>query len=196
MVVAVAGFVVSSCGGATDTADGFVLSQEEIDLVIDSAGPSQAPFLEDRVITPAERERAYLNFVECASQRGVEVFGWSLNPHGGDSFNTRLLSGSPAFGEDSTGEDADHGAGEGATKQPATIEDEVVDVCRGEHYTAVGVLHEYLNRRTGSEVQEFEAQIAECMRDRSVDVPSGADFDQMRDIDRDTANRCYVEIDG
>lgn len=186
-VLSVAG--CASANDAGDGGDGFVLSDEEIQQVIAAAGPSQVSFIEDRVITPAERERAYLNFVECSRAEGVEVFEWSLNPYGGDSFNTRLISGDPSD-EDEIG-----GNGEAVEGTPS-IEERVVEVCRGEHYTAVGVLYEFLNRRSGAELEEFEQEIAECMRRQSISVPEGADISQMSDIDRTASNLCFLEADG
>jgi len=189
VALTLAALLLSACGRVNGESDGFVLSDEEVQRVVDAAGPSQETFLEDGEISPAERERAYLNFVECSLQQGVEVFDWSLNPHGGDSFNTRLISG------DEPDEEL-VAPGDGAVEGTSSVESRAVDLCRGKHYTAVGVLYESLNRRTGSELQSFEGIIAECMRRLSFDVPNGADLSQISEIDRAAANSCFLEADG
>ena len=90
-VAACVGMALGGCSGGGDTLDDFPLSWEQIQAVIDQAGPSQLPFLADGVVTPAERERAFLNAVTCAADQGVEVYDYTLYPYGSEEFLTRVI---------------------------------------------------------------------------------------------------------
>lgn len=190
------GLGVAGCSGADGPRSDFPLTAQELQVELDAAGESQRPFLADGVITPAERERAYLNFVSCAAQRRVEIYDFSLDPRGGDSFNTRT-AGETSEEEQVTPDPAEGRHGDGAAvERPVSLVDRVVDECRGEHYAAVGLLFSYQNRRSGQELQQFEADLAQCMRDRGAEVPVGATKEQMSGIDRELNNLCWAENGG
>lgn len=183
-------FTLAGCGEAIE--DSFPLSREEVQVEIDAAGESQQAFLADGVITPSERERAYLNFVQCAAEDDVRVYDFQLNPRGGDSFNTEDLS----VGHVSQSPGQSDGPADGPVAVPGTRVEDVVSRCRGEHYVAVGLLHAYQNRRSGDELTRFEGDVAQCMRDRGVDVPAGATQDQMAELDRAANGECFKLHDG
>lgn len=183
-----------SCSGSGESADDFPLTEQEIQTELDAAGESQRPSLEDGVITPAERERAYLNFVSCSAERGVEIYDYHLDPRGGDSFHSRQIGA--GTGDETPPSPPGEPTGEGPSPVPAGAADLVVEECRQAHYVAVGLLYSYQNRLTGQELERFEADVAQCMRDGGADVPAGSSSDQMSEIDRNLHNECWVKNRG
>ncbi|MDR2975290.1 MAG: hypothetical protein LBV00_11370 [Propionibacteriaceae bacterium] len=160
-------------------------------MEIDRAGQSEKEFLDDDIITPSERERAYLNFVACAAAKGIEIYDYALDPHGGDSFHSRPIgvqSDAPAVPRDTP-----RGNESEIVERPTSPEETIVQDCRLEHYTAVGLLYSYNHRLTGAKLAQFNEEVAQCMRDQGVDVPKGATEDQMADIDHWVHSDCFTE---
>ena len=182
----VLGLSLSACGEEATLEDTF-LTQADIQLYLDSAPPSQQEFLADGEVTPAERERAFLNFVACASDQGVEVYDYKLTPTGGNSYSTRLASGEvgavPDFEED------------GAPIE-VTDQGKIVETCDSEFFVSTEIVYSYQHRRKGDELRKFWDDMADCMRRLGADVPDGADRNQMEDINRDYANQCWLELGG
>jgi hypothetical protein len=190
VALAVAVALLGACSNAGQALDDFPLSAEEVARAVDGASPSQQPILADGIVTTAERERAYLAFIDCAQQGGVEVYGWELAPDGGDTFQTRLLSAASVPPSSTTIAGA---APPGAVEAPPSVEDQVINSCRHEQYTEVGLLYTFTHRLTGDDLRDWYDRIADCMRSKGVDVPSGATLDQMESIDRGLEGRCEAE---
>jgi hypothetical protein len=56
---------------ATPGADGYTLSEAELEASLKSAGTNERQYLEDGAVTFSDYEAAFLNFVSCAEARGV-----------------------------------------------------------------------------------------------------------------------------
>ena len=162
---------VTACGRglspvSTDQDDGGPSIEEIIEL---EATESQAPYLADGDVTPAEREAAFLAWVTCMESQGVVVTDYSLDPHGGETINV-----DSAFPED--------------------LQDRIVTQCRQEHYLVVAAVYTRQHGLTQAEEAEQAERIAQCMRDRGVDVPEGLTFLQLQDIDPFQAGLCYETV--
>lgn len=186
--------VLGACSDDENSLDDFPLSREEVDRAIALASPAQRAALEDLEITDAERERAYLEFIDCAREGGVEIYDWRLAPTGGDSFMTRPVGGAmPPDTQPSQPVSQESGD---AVRTDGSPLDAVVDACRHQHYTEISLLYEYNHRLTGDDLRQFYADVAACMRARGLDVPEGASADQLSEIDRATESVCEQQVRG
>ena len=182
------------CGCSnSEELDDFPLSWEQVQALLDDAGESQLPFLEDGVVTQAERERAFLNFIECSADRGVEIYDYVLYPYGGSEFNDRLYGSS---GPEPTDESKLIDLGDGHYQSSGRLEDDVAFDCIGKHFEVVNLLYSYQVRRTGKELEQFYADIAQCMRDLGWEVSPGATRDQMHEIDMPSFAQCRNDNGG
>ena len=139
------------------------------DIIALEGTEAQAPYLADGEVTPAEREAAFLAMVACMKERGVEVTDYELQPRGGESIFV-------------------------ASDLPEEAEDRVVRECRQEYYLAVAAVYARQHGPTAEEEAREAKRIAECMRERGVDVPDGLTFLEMNDIDPFQAGMCYEAI--
>ena len=130
---------------------------------------AQAPYLADGKVTPAEREAAFLAMAACMEDRGVEIVDYDLRPRGGERIEV-------------------------ASELPDDEEDRVVRECRHEYYLAVAAVYARQYGPTAEEEAREAERIAECMRERGVDVPEGLTFEEMHDLDPFQAGMCYEAI--
>ncbi len=130
---------------------------------------AQAPYLADGKVTPAEREAAFLAMAACMKDRGVEITNYELRPRGGESIEVQ-------------------------SELPDEEQDRVVRECRQEYYLAVGAVYARQYGPTAEEEAKEAERIAECMRERGVDVPDGLTFLEMYDLDPRQGGLCYEAI--
>ncbi len=139
------------------------------DIIALEGTEAHAPYLADGNVTAAEREAAFLAMAACMKDRGVEVTDYELQPRGGESiFVTSDL--------------------------PEEAEDRIVRKCRQEYYLAVAAVYARQHGPTAEEEAIEAKRIAECMRERGVDVPDDLTFLEMNDIDPFQAGMCYEAI--
>ncbi len=160
------------CGG-TDTTGPPAQGQQEIDrLIADEATEAQRPYLEDGVVTAAEREAAFLSYVSCLEDSGIEVKDYFLKPRGGEtlSMSSDVLDN-------------------------ATVE-EVNDDCREQHYRVTAIVFSTQNAPTAQEEAQWLLEVIECLRKRGFDVPDGATRDDLIDIAPLESSECYDAAEG
>lgn len=166
--------VAAACsrGGLSTTSSTQTDDGPTIEDIIELEGTeSQRPYLADGEVTPAEREAAFLAWVSCIESEGVEVTDYSLDPRGGETINI-----DSALAED--------------------VEDRIVTDCRQEYYLAVSAVYSRQHGLTQQEEADQLARIAQCMRDKGLDVPEGLSFLQLQDLDPYQAGLCYEAAGG
>lgn len=173
--------VLAGCS-ASQASDDYPLTEDQVNEMVEiERTPAQEVFFDDGVITTAERERAFLNFVECAEVDGVTIRDWKLDEVGGDSFAV---------------DDEEDAVAEPDGPRSATNSEKVVQDCRTEHYTAINVWWSYYHRRTGEELEAYVDSVADCLRNAGNDVPDGASEEQMETIDHGAYISCSIEASG
>lgn len=147
------------------------LAREIRRMVAEDATEAQAPFLEDGVVTAAEREAAYLAYLDCLEQSGHEVLSYQLRPDG-DQLHL------------------DHGdLGE-------TESVRMDDKCRSEHYNVVGIVFTNQNRPSAEQEAEWWREAGECMRRLGHDVPDSSNMVDLMAVEPFVAAECYDEAAG
>lgn len=139
------------------------------DIIALEGTDEQAPYLADGEVTAAEREAAFLAMAACVKERGVEVTGYELDPRGGEYVEV-------------------------SSDLPEEAEDRIVKECRQQYYLAVAAVYARQHGPTAEEETAEAERIAECMRERGVDVPDGLTFLELNDIDPFQAGLCYEAI--
>jgi len=155
---------VAGCGN-TDV-DATTGLSPEIDRLIDQeATEAQRIYLEDGVVSPAEREAAFLAMVTCLNDNGVEVTDYTLRNDGETIQTTSDL-------EDD-------------------VEEQIVKECRAEEYQVVAIVFREQNAPSAQDETEWLQQAADCMREQGVEPPDNATLDDLLAVDPLVAGRCY-----
>ncbi|OFW66699.1 MAG: hypothetical protein A2Z12_08785 [Actinobacteria bacterium RBG_16_68_21] len=146
-------------------------AQPSIDEVIRLDGTdAQAAYLADSVVTDAEREAAFQQWIGCIQAEGLEVTAYHLDPRGGESIDVRS-----ELGDDT--------------------QDSIVEDCRSTYYGAVSVVYSLLHRASPQELATEAALVAECMRSTyGIEAPDGLTMTELSSIDGMSAVKCYDEI--
>ncbi len=169
--IAAAALALASCGtaaGTSDEASSLYLSEADINILIDTAPEAQQRFIEDGLVTDAEREAAYLEFIGCMEDQGIATLNYELGSNGGDTFE-----------QDSGSID------------PEQV-NSITTSCRSAHYVEVGAVYEFNNRLSEEDQQRILDDTAACMRDKGFDVVEGATLDQMNEIERTETATCWA----
>ena len=168
--VALAVVAAACTGGSSPASTGPVGDGPSVAEIIALEGTeAQAPYLADGKVTPAEREAAFLSMAACMKDRGVEIADYDLQPGGGETIEVQ-------------------------SELPDDEQDRVVRECRQEYYLAVAAVYARQYGPTAEEQAREAERIAECMRERGVDVPEGLTFLEMNDLDPLQAGLCYEAI--
>lgn len=89
ILIPIAVISVAACGSSaqddTTAATALPWVENDVAALIAESTPSQRPYLEDGTVTPAERERAFLDFLDCMSAEGLTTTEYELRPEGGES---------------------------------------------------------------------------------------------------------------
>lgn len=161
------------CGNGTDTGSGLPAQrQQEIAaevarLIADESTEEQRPHLQDGVVTPAEREAAFLAWVDCLEANGIDVASYYLRPRGGEGLNMSS-----------------------EVLDDATVEETNED-CRVQQYKVVGQVFTYQNEPTAQEKAQWLRETADCLREKGFEVPDGPSFDEAVEIAPIEALRCH-----
>lgn len=163
LVAVVMAATVVGCGTHEPTATG--LSPEINRLIAEEATEAQHPYLEDGVVSPAEREGAFLAWVACVEGNGVEVLDYTLRDDGETISTTSNL------------DDA--------------AEERVIEDCRREEYRVVAIVFREQNARSAQEEADWVQQTTDCMREQGAEAPDSATLDDLLAVDPLIAGRCY-----
>ncbi len=171
-LVAVVAVLQSGCGDDADTADPATQRQQWIaEMIAEGGSEFERPYLEDGVVTAAEREAAYLSYVSCMEEKGIKVQWYELLP---------------------TGDTISHMSDVLDQEE----EDQVHDDCRADYYEVVGIVFAEQNAPTAEQEAEWLRQAGQCMRDLGHDVPPDPTRDEIMEIDAFEAADCYDEAAG
>jgi len=163
LVTVVMAAAVVGCDSDEVTTTG--LSPEINRLIAEEARDAQRAYLEDGVVSPAEREGAFFAWVACIESNGVEVLNYTLRDDGETIETTSNL------------DDAE--------------EEIVVEECRKEEYRVVAIVFREQNAPSAQEETDWVRQAADCMREQGVDPPDSATLDDLLAVDPLAAGRCY-----
>lgn len=175
-LIVAAGVIATACGSddsesaATATAAPYV--ENDVAALIAEASPAQQPYLEDGVVTAAERETAFLDFLDCMEAEGLVTTDYNMRPDGGETVQQ------------------DNG------DLTADEIDQITNTCRTDRYVIVGAVYTAQNGRTDEEERAVLDQAADCMRDSGLEVPGGATLNQLSEIDREISTDCYAAAEG
>lgn len=161
VVAAVLATTVAGCGSDVVTTG----LSPEIGRLVDEATDAQKPYLEDGVVTPAEREAAFLAMKACMEDNGVEITDYTLRDDGETI---------------QTASDLDDAA-----------EERIVKDCRAEEYMVVAAVFREQNAPSGQEEAEIIQLAADCMREQGLETPESPTLDDLLAIDPLVGGRCY-----
>lgn len=132
----------------------------------------QQPYLEDGIVTPAERETAFLAYVDCLEASGIEVLDYHLQPRGGDGMQSR----------------------------PGSLDAETADQvdmdCRSRHYSVVGPVFLLQNLPTAQEEADIVRVAGQCLSDLGFEIPDGGTRDDLKRIGPAESFDCLDEAEG
>jgi len=171
--LAVVAVLLAGCSDGKDTTADLPLTRQQwiAQLIAEGGSEAERPYLEDRVVTEAEREAAYLAYLDCLEAKGIEVLSYELKPDGD------TIHADPG--------DLDEAA-----------EDELHDGCRAEHYNVVGIVFVEQNAPTAEQEAEWWREAGECMRDLGYDIPDDPTMVDLMEIAPFEASDCYDEAAG
>lgn len=157
--------VAASCSsGVATTPSG---GSDPITQLAASAPEAQRAFLEDGVVTAAEREQAFFAWTDCMEAQGVRLVSYTLKPRGGETLELD-------------------------TTLDADAQDRVEKDCRAEFYGTVSEVYARQNAPSASEEAAWLKVAADCLREAGYDnVPDGATFPELMEIDPEVAGECY-----
>jgi len=177
--LAMAAVLLGGCGGDTATAKAVELPadtpewlvQEIERMISEEATETQRLHLEDGIVTAAEREAAYLAYLACLEDNGIEILWYELKPTGD------TLRG-------------DKGDLSEAAEEQASL------ACRTEHYKVVGMVFVEQNGPSAEQEADWWREAGECMRELGHDVPVDPTKYELMEIDDFAALDCYDEAAG
>jgi len=162
-------------GGCSDdtapSAPESIWEQEIARLIADEATEEQRPYLEDGIVTPAEREAAFFAYLDCLEASGIEVLDYSLQPLGGDGVQT-------------------------TSDLEAGTRTRVSWNCRERFYGVISQVFGLQNKPTAEKEAEFVRKAGECLRELGFDIPDGATRDDLKSIAPDESFDCLDEAEG
>jgi len=165
--------VVGGCGDTDTATDPRAEAEPEVArLIADEASEAELPYLEDGLVTAAEREAAFLAYVDCLEASGIEVLDYHLQPRGGDSVQSR----------------------------PGSLDVETADqmdrACREQHYAVISLVFRLQSLPTAQEEAEIVYSAGECLRDRGLEIPDGGTRDDLKRIAPVDSFDCLDEAEG